>query len=171
MHFRDFTKEQAAAYLAAMIDGEGCIYYRRVKLPDGHNQQARVITFTNTDRELVDAVVHCMSLLGIEHSKVTTSQREDKGYKRTWTVEIRKGAAMWRFREQVPIQTKRKIARLDGALETYRGLHCHGCGCLHDEKTDGCTNCRKRHYFRDASKRSRSRKAAANDNQAAEVAA
>jgi hypothetical protein len=144
----DFSKEQAAAYVAAFVDGEGCVYFIKKILSNGHHHQARVITITNTDPSLIEAVKACFDILGIEYS---TSDRpgQTENRKHRYVIDIRKGPAMWRFRALIPLQSPAKRASLDRALASYRGLHCKGCGCLHDEYTDGCLNCRKRHYFRE----------------------
>jgi hypothetical protein len=155
-----FSAREAALYLAAYIDGEGCVYFRRCTLASGKHHQARVVTISSTDPELADAVCICLAILGIDFFRGSRPPATPTR-KPVSVIEIRRGAAMWRLRQIVPIQSARKRQRLDEALLSYRGLHCAGCGCLHDEETAGCTNCRKRHYFRAASRRCRDKKAAA----------
>jgi hypothetical protein len=145
---RSFSADVAAGYLAGFIDGEGCVYSRRATLPNGKHHQHRVVTITNTDPVLIDVAAECLDALGIEYGRSDRPGATLK-HRHRYTIEIRKGAAMFRLRERVPICSPDKLVKLDVALETYRGLHCSGCGCLHDEKTEGCVNCRKRHYFRD----------------------
>lgn len=143
------TRNEAAAWLAGFVDGEGCVYSRNHILANGKNHQTRVITITNTDKALIDFSAHCFTMLGIEYG-LSDRAGASVRHKHRYIIEVRKGAAMWRFREWVPIQAPEKKQRLDSALLTYRGLHCADCGCLHDEKTEGCAGCRKRHYFRNA---------------------
>lgn len=149
-----FSKREAALYLAAYIDGEGCVYFRKAILANGKLHQARVVTITSTDKELADAVANCFGILGIHCSRLTRPAPHGRNKPR-YIVEVRRGADMFRIRQLVPIQHGEKRRKLDEALETYRGLHCFGCGVLHDERTKGCVNCNKRHYFRAASQRHR----------------
>jgi len=148
-----FNRSQAAAWLAGFIDGEGCVYFHQATY-NGKNHQTRVITVGNTDRCLIEAASTFLTLLGIDHSthKRLTSRKKD-----FHVVEIRRGPAMWRFRELIPIQAPEKVRRLDLALKSYRGLHCAACGCLHDERTEGCLDCRKRHERRAYAKAYRER--------------
>lgn len=144
---KNFSREQASAWLAGFVDGEGCVYFRRVAR-GGKHFAARVITITNTDPALIDVMVHCLQVLGIEFGRSDRAGKKAQ-HKHAYTIEIRKGAAMWRFRDLVPIQAPEKRRRLDLALESYRGLHCHGCACLHDRYTKGCGVCKSRRYARD----------------------
>jgi hypothetical protein len=105
------------------------------------------VAVTNTDLTLIAVVSEALTTLGIEHS-VYFRPRADASRKDVRVIEVRKGPAMSRFGELVPIRAPEKRRKLDEALASYRGLHCFGCGCLHDEMTPGCTNCRKRHAMR-----------------------
>ena len=152
------TKEQAACWLAGFVDGEGCVYFRDAAIgKDGKKHWGRVITIANTDPNLIDVTAQCMEKLGIEYARFDRPARKEnalsKNPKHVYTIQIRKGPAMWQFRELVPIQSENKKNKLDGALRSYRGLHCAGCGCLHDRYTKGCRNCKTRKYFRDRTKR------------------
>ena len=44
----------ARGWLAAFIDGDGCVYSRNVKRPDGSVHSRRVVTIASTDKELID---------------------------------------------------------------------------------------------------------------------
>ncbi|WP_313817880.1 LAGLIDADG family homing endonuclease [Cupriavidus sp.] len=153
------SKEQAGAWLAGFIDGEGCVYYRKTKLPNGKAHQVRVVTITNTDLALIEFAARCFEVLGIEYRR-SDRPGATENRKHRYVIEVTKGQAMSRLRDLVPIQAPEKRRKLDEALESYRGLNCAGCGCLRDESTPGCTNCRKRHYFRSATRRYRERLAA-----------
>jgi hypothetical protein len=114
---------------------------------------------SSTDKELIDVAAYCFDLLGIEYGR---SDRSAAKYKRKhiYTIEVRRSAAMFRLQQEVPLQHHAKLEKLAGALSFARGLHCKQCGCLHDEQTDGCYDCKKRHYSRAASKRYREKRLA-----------
>lgn len=152
------TKEQAAAWLAGFIDGEGCVYYNRKTLSNGKSHSARIVTITNTDLALIECAARCFDMLGIGYRRSERAGASER-HKHRYMIDVTKGADMVRLRDLVPIQAPEKRRRLDEALTTYRGLNCKGCGCLHDERTEGCYDCRKRHNMREAMKRSRARKA------------
>jgi hypothetical protein len=72
------NKSQAAAYLAAMIDGEGHIRVTK-------NRSASV---ANTDWDLIEATVECCELLGIRHKIVAGSYDSRGNRKQVWEVRM-----------------------------------------------------------------------------------
>src|SRR6185369_2662370 len=132
----------ARGWLAALIDGEGCVYWRRV---GAHT--VRVITITSTDRELIDRALEVCALFGIDCS-VSGRDGATPRHRYRWTLDIRRAAAMQRVLDEIPIQHSGKLQRLRESLSFARGLHCAGCGALHGEQTAGCRNCSVRHRLR-----------------------
>jgi hypothetical protein len=101
---------QAAAYLAGMIDGEGHVGARR----------NRFVSVSNTDWDLIEAVVKCCELLGLHQTVQRLVVRE--GRKPGWQVIITGKDALERIRELVPIQSARKQKALDDAIASYKQL-------------------------------------------------
>ena len=150
----------ARGWLAAFIDGEGCVYSRNIKRPDGSVHSRRVVTIASTDKELIDTAAECFDLFeiayGLSDRKGATATR-----KHIYTIEVRRAADMQRLRAEIPIQHKEKQRKLDEALSFVRGLCCKKCGCAHDLKTVGCIDCRKRHAMRAYAQKYRDGKKAA----------
>ena len=102
-----FTEEQAAAYLAGIIDGEGHV----------HNYN-KAISIGNTDYEIVEAFEQCCAILGLY---CKTYPREPKGNRKLyWEVHIRGRESLERVAEIVPIQVERKRTRLKEQIASYK---------------------------------------------------
>lgn len=146
------TKAQLRSWVAGFTDGEGCIWFRKIKRADGEWRSARVISISNTEYRLIKFLCFAFRTLGITYG-IRKTCRKDPKHKPFWTVEVRRAADMERFREQIPIQSKPKASKLAAALSFARGLRCHSCKALHDEWTKGCGGCKSRHYFRRMARR------------------
>jgi hypothetical protein len=106
------SRDTAAGYLAAMIDGEGTVgLYRKPWV-------SRAIRITNTERTLIDACSEACLLLGIEHS--IDDGRALRSGKTSWTLTIGKTAALSIVADCVPLRSARKSATLAEALATAR---------------------------------------------------
>lgn len=104
---RSMNKAQAAAYLAGMIDGEGHVRVRT----------NRSVSVSNTDRELIEAVVKCCELLGLHHTVQRLMRRPPR--KQGWEVVITGKDALTFIRDAVPLQCHRKREALAEAIAAY----------------------------------------------------
>lgn len=107
-----FNLEQAAAYLAGMIDGEGWIGE-----PKGlHN---RAIRIANTDPDLIAAIQEACDVLG-----VTYTTHAYKGARENWSpgwfLDISGRENLTRVHQLVPIRSAKKWDRLARTLTSYR---------------------------------------------------
>lgn len=109
-----FTPDGAAYYLAAMIDGEGCIH-----VSSSDKWAKRAVTVVSTDRELIDACVEACLLLDIAHTVRRGRHRDDESRKVFWTLSIYRVEAIRKV-AQLPIRCLRKRAKLAEALATVR---------------------------------------------------
>lgn len=104
------TKQEAAAYLAGMIDGEGHI---RV----GNNRSASV---SSTDWDLIEATVECCDILRL-NSRISRMSTPP-GRKQAWEVFMHGKDTMLTIQREVPIRCKRKQAAIAEAISRYRQL-------------------------------------------------
>lgn len=106
-----FTREQAAYYLAAMIDGEGTV----AKADGRTNKMARV---TNTDRRLIAACEECCEALDIAYTVVPR-----KAYKAHWASGwdlVVSGKENIGRLSALPLRSLAKKQRLLALLASYR---------------------------------------------------
>jgi len=148
------TKTAAAWWLGAFIDGEGCIHYRdrgnkQKRMANGklRGRYTRVLLISNTDYHLIRFAVKCFVILGIR-CILSDKPGQTPNRKHVWTINIQRGAELARVQKKIPIQSRHKKENLRLAVKSFRGLHCFGCNCLHDEQTIGCYQCKKRHQHR-----------------------
>jgi hypothetical protein len=102
------SKTQAAAYLAGMIDGEGCVRVRT----------NRSVSVSSTDYELIEACVRCCELLGLRHRISKCSAKP--GRKPAWELYINGKDSLVAVQQHVPIQCHRKQAALAEAIAAYK---------------------------------------------------
>src|SRR5262249_20840144 len=112
------SPQVAAAYLAAMIDGEGWITVRQWSTPKQARGCMRVIGIANTERELIDACIDACEQLGIR-PRLYEIKRQRPSWSRKWEIQIIRRDSLRIVRDVVPIQSKRKSAKLDEALASY----------------------------------------------------
>jgi len=104
------TQAEAAIYLAAMIDGEGCVDYR-----GGHS--LRRILISNTESSIIDAILACCDALDLHtyvYEKTPAPPR-----KVSWEVNITGLRSLRRLAEVVPLRSEAKAAKLDVVLASY----------------------------------------------------
>lgn len=98
--------EQAAAYLAALFDGEGHIGCHPVRT----GFLSRSISFCNTDIELIRVGAALLKQLGIR-TRLYFSKPKNKKWAGRWTVYIAGGRKMHeRFGKLIPLQSKKRAA-------------------------------------------------------------
>lgn len=113
------TNDQAAAYLAGIVDGEGCISICQLKNGPAAGEYRRVITIGMTDKEIIDLIAELYQRLNIGFSR---SERQPKaaGRKYVWTISIQSRKDIIRFAEQIPIQHLAKQKALSAILTSYK---------------------------------------------------
>lgn len=115
------TVTEAAWYMAALIDGEGCVYFNEYP-------RRRTIQVTNSDEDILDAFEHACCVLGLKHSKrqLIHDQQRD-GRQPCWSIRIIGGRqGFTRFLEVVPLQCGRKLATLKRLVASYIDSSCPG---------------------------------------------
>ncbi|MEU2106482.1 LAGLIDADG family homing endonuclease [Nocardia sp. NPDC019255] len=108
-----FNADQAAHYLAAMIDGEGWVGEPKSKLRN------RAIRIANTDRALIDAITECCDVLGI-HYTVQYQTGRKPGWAPQWWVDITGRASFEIVRDRVPVRAPQKRDRIARTAASYR---------------------------------------------------
>ena len=101
------TKQEAASYLAGMIDGEGHVRVDR----------NRSVSVSNTDWDLIEAVVDCCVVLGLNNRISKMSTRPPR--KQAWEVFIHGKNTLMTIQRVVPLRCKRKQEALAEAIAGY----------------------------------------------------
>ncbi len=104
-----FTEEQAAAYLAGVIDGEGHVSSRN-----------KFIYIGATDVEMVKASVECCKVLGLHCTEYQPRQYRPGNRQQMHEVRIRTQESLQRILDDVPIQIERKKDALRLALTRFK---------------------------------------------------
>jgi hypothetical protein len=142
----EFTDAEAAAYLAALVDGEGCISFSLLKSGASAGDVRRVIVIGMTDKPIIDLAAALYDRFGIRY---TRHDRQPKGNrKHVWVISIQARAGIERFAEIVPIQHPAKREKLTAILAGYRPMACLRCGAPLEQRTRGCSACQDRHKMR-----------------------
>lgn len=115
-----FTEEQAAAYLAGIIDGEGNV-----------SKQNKAISVGNTDYEVVEAIQECCEVLDLNCS--VYGPRKPRGNRKPyWEVYIRGRETLQRVLDVVPIRIERKREVLRDQLTRYKTSPRPSCEWLRE---------------------------------------
>lgn len=114
-----WSSESAKAYLARIIDGEGCIQGMR------GGEDGRYIEISNTDYSIILACIECCSLLNYNHSLRGPTlpkgrQVNGKPYSQVWHFTISRREILIRVLEEVPIQSQLKQYKLRTILAMYK---------------------------------------------------
>ena len=113
------TRQEAAAYLAGMIDGEGSVSVARTGLHAGAKYGKRSVRISNTERDLVDAVCEAYDVLDIRYRINGWQPSDNPSYRYAWEVVVSRRPDLERIFALVPIQSTRKRARLKDAVSSY----------------------------------------------------
>ena len=110
------SKEEAAAYLAGIIDGEGTIgRYGK----DGI--QSRRVSICGTESDIMSAVGEALTVLELPYSVSYAEYPPELGWASRIDIYIRGGRKSFqRLYEVVPIQSARKKRLLEDLLQSYR---------------------------------------------------
>lgn len=100
----------AAAYLSALIDGEGMI----TKAPNG-----RSIRISNTDQGIIRACAECCVTLGLSY-KVTKCSPPAARRKQVWLVQISGRDTLIRAESILELRSEAKVERLRNAISSYQ---------------------------------------------------
>ena len=123
LDWRAMTPEFAAVYLAAMIDGEGCVSVSN-DTKGGRKYSNRQVSIANTDIDIIVTCVAALQVLGIE---CWLSEREPSGNNPKGIIQIfvshRHGFEQ--IAKLVPIQSERKREKLEDILASYNPRYKH----------------------------------------------
>jgi beta-phosphoglucomutase-like phosphatase (HAD superfamily) len=104
------TAKDAAPYLAAMIDGEGCVRFNA----EAHR---RSVFISNTDPALIEACEQCCRLLGITYH--VRWREPSHGKKKRYAHLTITGRANFETLLTLPIMAPAKRERLEAAVASY----------------------------------------------------
>ncbi|MCO8625997.1 hypothetical protein KGP96_11770 [Burkholderia multivorans] len=114
---KQLTNDQAAAYIAAFIDGEGhisCHFTSR-------RNRTKAIEFVNTDQQLFERVVKLGEQIGLRFRVYFQKSKNEKWSDR-WVAYLAGGKdAFEQFQRIIPLQCERKIKTLQELVNSYRG--------------------------------------------------
>ena len=109
------TDGEKAAWIAAFVDGEGCIALSRVKKTGYY---IREIVVVNTDKFLIDAYVRMCTDLGFPTCMYFKTRAPPE--KDVWTVRLSASKQVFeKFYQLIPLQTPRKKARIRDLIDSY----------------------------------------------------
>jgi hypothetical protein len=100
-----------AAYVAAMIDGEGSVAHYGDKRP------YRAVRITNTDYDLIEATSEYLAALDIRHAIRVKNEQEGPRSK-CWVINITDRASLERV-AKLPLRSTVKVVRLGRLLSSY----------------------------------------------------
>ncbi len=107
------SRKEAAAYLAAIIDGEGTVSVARGAKP------FRAVRIINTDPDIIEATMECCRRLGID-SRVSVKNIASERKQKCWVVTISSKRNIEKV-SKLPIRARSKRERLLKLLSSYTG--------------------------------------------------
>lgn len=121
------TKNEAAYYLSAMIDGEGhigltrgmrkCNYRYKKETP----YVSRQVVIYNCDEDLIDACIDCLYILGVEF-KYYSYERNQDGWSMAHELRITNRAGFERLAEVLHLKSKKKRKALRDIVGSYEPI-------------------------------------------------
>ena len=109
------TEREAAYYLAAMIDGEGCVTWP--PLPTGRAMGARCVAIVNTDPFLIRATCKALDRLKINWHTYDYARKPPR--KACTHIHITGRQNLERLLEMVPLKAPSKRWKLIGCIQSY----------------------------------------------------
>lgn len=109
------NREEACAYIAAFIDGEGHIGCHMTS----RNRSTKTIEFCNTDRQLFDRVVELGLSVGLHFRVYHTKSKREKWSDKSIAYLAGGRAAFSKFAQLIPLQCQRKVMALDELIHSY----------------------------------------------------
>lgn len=112
------TRDQATAYIAAFVDGEGHIGCAMTS----RGRTTKTLSFSNTDQELYDRVIELTLGVGLVfRTHFYPSKRE--GWSDKWVAYLRGGKpAFEHFQAIIPLQSPRKQRALAQIIASYKDM-------------------------------------------------
>lgn len=101
------TIEQAAWYLAGIIDGEGHI---------STNPKNKLVVISNTDPAIIAATQHALDLLGVQYTTRDAWVRE--GNKKAFRINIGRHSEIIKLAVAVSLQSAQKYSALQAIADT-----------------------------------------------------
>lgn len=101
------NERDAAAYLAAMIDGEGHV-----------SSKSKSIRISNTEFELIEAIIESCVALDLHYA--VNGPKSIRSGKSVWEVNISSRSTLERVRDLVPIRSSRKKSALVDAIGSFK---------------------------------------------------
>lgn len=141
---RDITQAEMAAYIAGIVDGEGCVGSYSWVGKKGRIIRSRVITTGMCDKECIDAMARCCDGLGIAYHR----WRRKRATRDMWGLTVSNYKGVTAFAKLIPLQHAQKAQKLEALVKAFMPQVCIRCGCGHDERTPGCISCIERHHYR-----------------------
>ena len=120
MRFKN--KDQAVAYIAGFIDGEGSVRFLRHKNGKRKGKvSARSIAVYNTEKELIDAYIEACDMVDIDTSLHYSypKSKQDRNEKPVWIASITHSRNLKLVSEIIPIQSIHKKDKLSQILNSY----------------------------------------------------
>lgn len=112
------TPKEHAAYIAAFIDGEGHIGNHPMKC----GSRSKSISFCNTEKALIDAMLESFNVLGIK-TRIHYAEPAKKHWSPRWTVYVAGGEQSFaKFAELVPLRSEKKKLALQNLLQDYENV-------------------------------------------------
>lgn len=110
--------EQAAYYLAAMIDGEGSVIFR----PIGPKRRSvgREVRVSNTDEDILEATRTAMRMLGVKFTEYLELGKDERHPRDCMTLRVGSRDSLEIIWSRVPIMATRKRDTLRKCIESYR---------------------------------------------------
>lgn len=111
------SPETAAAYLAALIDGEGCV--TNVATP---GFKTRAVMIANSDPAIIEATKFCLDILGIAYrvNEIKTPSYKKRTKRQFWNVQIGCRVDLEKIFSLIPIQCPEKYNKLKLLIESYK---------------------------------------------------
>ncbi len=110
------TPEQGAWYLAAMIDGEGCVFFNK-------STRNYCVQVTNTDPSILAAVERAALAVGLRPGKRVPTRRILGRRQQCFCIRLLGGREMIHdVINKVPIQSERKQATLREIVASFRDM-------------------------------------------------
>lgn len=105
-------EQEAAWYLAGIIDGEGCVY---LKWRSTGGIEKALIDITNTDKSLIEAVEYALEILEINYTIKGPIQKLAK-HSPFWKIVIGRREDLRTVYNKVPIQSNSKAQKLEAIV-------------------------------------------------------
>jgi hypothetical protein len=105
------TPDQAVVYLAAIIDGEGCVDYRP-------GRSVRRILIANTEMSIIDAIMASCAAIGV--TAFAYAKKPNPPRKQSWEVNITGQRNLRVIADRVPLQSRLKADRLTVLIDSYQ---------------------------------------------------